>query len=72
MNTLTFVALLRDEAMRLDLSFAVLKNRGKGSHRKVRVGARKSTVPWTSGDLPLGTRRTILKQLRLDVRLCER
>ena len=66
MNTTDFVATIKNEAARLGYSFEIVKNRGKGSHRMVHVGARKSTVPFTSGDIPLGTRRAILKQLRLD------
>lgn len=72
MNTMDFVAVIKDEAARLGYSFEVVKNRGKGSHRMVHVGGRKSTVPFASGDIPLGTRRAILKQLRLDPALASR
>jgi len=41
---------------------------GKGSHRKVRLGARLSVVPLHGGDLPLGTYRAILRQLGITER----
>lgn len=41
---------------------------GKGSHRKIRLGKRRSVVPVHSGDLPKGTYRAILKQLDLSER----
>ena len=37
----------------------------KGSHLKVRHGGRMAIVPMHRGDLPMGTYRSILKQLGL-------
>lgn len=36
---------------------------GKGSHRKIVLGRRRSVIPMHGGDLPTGTYRAILKQL---------
>jgi predicted RNA binding protein YcfA (HicA-like mRNA interferase family) len=36
---------------------------GKGSHRKIWLGASRSVVPVHRGDLPTGTYRAILRQL---------
>lgn len=36
---------------------------GKGSHRKIVLGHRRSVIPMHGGDLPTGTYRAILKQL---------
>ena len=41
---------------------------GKGSHRKIWLGARRSVVPFHGGDLPLGTYRAILRQLAITER----
>ena len=38
---------------------------GEGSHRKVRLGARRTVVPMHKRDIPTGTWRAILKQLGL-------
>ena len=56
--------LLRVEAKRLGLEFAVDKAAGKGSHYRVRLGQRLSTVQ--SGDLTPLIVRKIRKDLGLD------
>jgi predicted RNA binding protein YcfA (HicA-like mRNA interferase family) len=38
---------------------------GEGSHRKVRLGERRTVMPMHKRDLPIGTWRAILKQLGL-------
>ena len=38
---------------------------GKGSHLIVRLNGRSTTVPRHRGDLPAGTIRAILRQLRI-------
>lgn len=70
MDTNEFLRLIRQHANTLNLSFYVEKNRGKGSHRMVYVGAKRSTVPWKKGrSIPLGTRRRILEVLGLNARM---
>nr|ATZ76337.1 HicA family toxin [uncultured Alphaproteobacteria bacterium] len=38
---------------------------GKGSHRKIWLGTRRSVVPCHGGDLPVGTYRAILRRLEI-------
>ncbi|QND54141.1 type II toxin-antitoxin system HicA family toxin [Phyllobacterium sp. 628] len=52
---------LRDIARRLEMTFEVVENRGKGSHYRVRLGDRFTTVK--SGELTPGYVRLIRKQL---------
>ena len=53
-------------AARCGLGYRV--EQGKGSHRKIWLGARRSMVPLHGGDLPLGTYRAILRQLGITER----
>ena len=45
-----------------------IETEAKGSHLKVRHGGRMAVVPMHRGDLPMGTYRSILKQLGLTER----
>lgn len=54
--------MLRRYARANGLAFSVVRQRGKGSHVLVCVGDSRSFVP-SSRDLPVGTRRAILRQL---------
>ena len=56
--------LLRREARRLELDFRVEKAEGKGSHYRVYIGKRLSTVK--SGELKPGYVRLIRRQLGLE------
>lgn len=44
---------------------ALVEETGEGSHRKVRLGERRTIVPMHKRDIPIGTWRAILKQLGL-------
>jgi hypothetical protein len=59
-----FLRLLRREARALNLEFRVDKVTGKGSHYRVYVGSRFSTVQ--SGELTPLMMRTIRRQLGLE------
>lgn len=69
MNTREFLKFVKSQAIEKGLSFSVVKNRGKGSHRMAYVGHRKCSIPWNASSIPLGTRRKILKALGIDPRL---
>ena len=45
-----------------------IETEAKGSHLKVRHNGRMAIVPMHGGDLPMGTYRSILKQLGLTKR----
>ena len=47
------------------VSVRVKKHESKGSHRRVYVGDRNTTVPWKD-DLTVGVVHAILKQLGID------
>jgi hypothetical protein len=55
---------LRKSARSLGLEFAVVVNLGKGSHYRVRLGSRETTIK--SGELKPGYVRLIKAQLGLD------
>lgn len=59
-----FIRRLRREAKAKDLAFAVERRLGKGSHYRVRVGARVATVK--SGDLSRLYMALVRKQLGLE------
>jgi hypothetical protein len=63
MNREKFLRLLRQEAKALSREFRIEKSAGKGSHYRVYVGSRFSTVQ--SGELTPLMMRTIRKQLGL-------
>ncbi len=65
MNTQDFIRKLRRYARKRDIHFEVKKHESKGSHRRVYIGKRRTTVPWTE-DLTKGIVHTILKQLGID------
>lgn len=60
------IRLIERYAMRHGLGCRV--EPGKGSHRKVWLGTRRSVVPLHGGDLPLGTYRAVLRQLGITER----
>ena len=62
MNTRTFIQKLRRYARGRNLDFSVKKYESKGSHRRVYLGDRSTTVPWTSNLKP-GLVHAVLKQL---------
>lgn len=62
MNTRTFIQRLRRYARERDIDFSVKKHESKGSHRRVYLGNRCTTVPWTSNLKP-GLVHAVLKQL---------
>lgn len=55
---------LREAARRLGKSFEVIENRGKGSHYRVRLGEKFTTIK--SGELTPGCVRLIKKQLEIE------
>lgn len=55
---------LREMARKMQVSFEVFENRGKGSHYRVKLGDRFTTVK--SGELTPGYVRLIRKQLGVD------
>lgn len=66
MNTKQFVHKLKRWARGRGIDFDIRKHEGKGSHRTIYIGNRKTTVPWTTNDLTTGTVRGVLKQLEVD------
>ena len=60
-----FVRQLRKFARKANTVVVVDKTKGKGSHARVKYGARVTTVPRKIGP---GLRRAILKQLGIDPR----
>lgn len=52
MNTRTFIQKLRRHAREHNTGFAVKKHESKGSHRRIYLGNRSTTVPWTSNLKP--------------------
>ncbi len=54
---------LRKYARKNGLAFDERRDRGKGGHITIFVGARMSRLPTGSGDLKTGMFRAILKQL---------
>ena len=59
-----FLRVLRNEARQRGLDFRIVEGRGKGSHYRVHVGERFTTIQ--SGELSPVMMRTIRKQLRLE------
>ena len=59
-----FLRELRSEARRRGLEFRILEGRGKGSHYRVHVGERLTTVQ--SGELTPLMMRSIRRQLGLE------
>lgn len=55
---------LRDTARRLKLDFEVVENRGKGSHYRVRLGDKSTTIKFC--ELTPTYIRLIRKQLGID------
>ena len=58
-----FLRRLRRLARRRALE--LVEEPGEGSHRKIRLGARRTVIPMHRRDIPTGTWRAILKQLGL-------
>ena len=65
MSIQEFVRRVKRKARERGLDVQVRKHESKGSHRRLYVGGRNATVPWTR-DLKKGTVRGILKQLDID------
>ena len=65
MSTREFLRRLRRWAREHDVAYEEKKRESKGSHRRVYVGNRNTTVPWTN-NLTTGAVRGILKQLEID------
>jgi len=65
MRSDAFIRRLKRIARAQNLPFRIENARGKGSHKMVHVGARKTTVP-KSTNLKIGLRRAIARQLGLD------
>lgn len=63
MKTSELLRRLRAYARANDLSFELVRNRGKGGHQMVHLGGRKTTVPSPNKELKTGTLNAILKQL---------
>ena len=62
MNTRTFIQKLRRYARERGIAFSVKKHESKGSHRRLYLGNRSTTVPWASNLKP-GLVHAVLKQL---------
>ena len=65
MSTRELITKLRRWARRRNVAFDVKVNESKGSHRRLYLGDRNTTVPWKT-DLTTGVVRGILKQLDVD------
>lgn len=65
MSTSEFIRKLKRWARKHDVSVEVKKHESKGSHRRVYLGDRNTTVPWKD-DLTVGAIHAILKQLGVD------
>ncbi|MEF2553802.1 hypothetical protein VQ042_21065 [Aurantimonas sp. A2-1-M11] len=64
MNREQFIRELRREAMKRGLAFRIVETRGKGSHYRVHLGERFTTVQ--SGELTPLMVRTLRRQLGMD------
>ncbi len=65
MSTSELIRKLKRWARKHDVSVRVKKHESRGSHRRVYVGDRNTTVPWKD-DLTVGVVHAILKQLGID------
>ena len=65
MSTREFIRKLKRWARERNISFEEKKRESKGSHRRLYIGNRNTTVPWTD-NLTTGAVRGILKQLEID------
>ena len=65
MSTREFIRKLRRWARQRGIRFKVKKYESKGSHRRLYVGAKNTTIPCTN-DLKTGVVHGILKQLEID------
>ena len=65
MSTQELIRKLRRWARKRGIAFEEKKRESKGSHRRIYVGNRSTTVPWTD-DLTKGALRGILKKLEID------
>ena len=65
MSTREFLRKLRNWARKRNIEFRENRRESKGSHRRIYVGKRNTTVPWTD-NLTTGVVRNILKQLEID------
>ena len=64
MNTRAFIRKLRRYARRHDKNFDIKNYESKGSHRRVCVGDRNTSIPWNR-NLKIGLIRAVLKQLHI-------
>ena len=62
MSTSAFIRKLKRWGRKHDVAVRVKKHESKGSHRRVYVGDKNTTVPWKD-DLTVGVMHAILKQL---------
>lgn len=65
MKTKEFIRILRKYARRRNVAFEVRRHESKGSHRRIYLGDRNTTIPWTT-NLKTGLIHAVLKQLRVD------
>lgn len=65
MSSREFVRKLKRHAKRCNLKFEIKKHESKGSHRRIYVGERNTTIPWR-GELKTGLIRAVLEQLNMD------
>ena len=65
LSTAEFFRKLKRWAREHDVSWEVKKHESKGSHRRVYLGDRNTTVPWTKS-LTTGVVHGVLKQLGID------
>lgn len=67
MSSREFVRKLKRHARKCNLDFEIKKHESKGSHRRIYVGGRKTTIPWRN-ELRTGLVRAVLKQLNMNPR----
>lgn len=65
MSTPEFVRKLKRWARKRGVPCEVKRHESKGSHRRIYLGDRNTTIPWTRS-LTTGAVRGILKQLGVD------
>ena len=62
MSTREFIRKIKRWARQRDIVFIVKKHESKRSHRRIYLGDRSTTVPWTN-DLTTGAVHELIKQL---------
>ena len=65
MKTPELIRKLKKYARKRNLELTVRKHESKGSHRRIYLGDRSTTIPWAT-NLKTGTIHAVLKQLNVD------